>query len=301
MELRTLAADAQPVSWIVERLAELWGGELSWQLDAAENPPEAGHLALDSGAAERLLAWRPALFAAGRARAGRRLAPRPPRRGRHAGREPGADRQARQLDRVAPSGRQVVEFAHPAGLHNLPGVSPLSLRRHRAERLLREEFEGLQGPRAGERSRAAASERGEPRPGRSRGVLRDRVAGPLHGGAGRTGDRQPRRLARAGDVPPRDRRAPRSRAGRLRRRACAGGLERLARDRRHGDTERERHRARLRRRARRSHAPAPAVRGTARDAWTDASGRPPRCATCRASRARRRPRGWASARRACAS
>jgi DNA-directed RNA polymerase specialized sigma24 family protein len=39
----------------------------------------------------------------------------------------------------------VVEFAHPAGLHNLRRVSPLSLRRHRAERLLREEFEGLRG------------------------------------------------------------------------------------------------------------------------------------------------------------
>ncbi len=47
------------MSWIVERLAELWGGELSWRLDEAENPPEAGHLALDSSAAERLLGWRP--------------------------------------------------------------------------------------------------------------------------------------------------------------------------------------------------------------------------------------------------
>jgi CDP-glucose 4,6-dehydratase len=52
--------DAQPVSWIVQRLAELWGGELGWQLDDAHNPPEAGYLALDSSAAERLLAWRPA-------------------------------------------------------------------------------------------------------------------------------------------------------------------------------------------------------------------------------------------------
>jgi CDP-glucose 4,6-dehydratase len=53
-------SDARPVSWIVQRLAELWGGELSWQLDDDQNPPEAGYLALDSGAAERLLAWRPA-------------------------------------------------------------------------------------------------------------------------------------------------------------------------------------------------------------------------------------------------
>jgi CDP-glucose 4,6-dehydratase len=54
------ASDARPVSWIVQRLTELWGGELSWQLDERENPPEAGHLALDSSAAERLLGWRPA-------------------------------------------------------------------------------------------------------------------------------------------------------------------------------------------------------------------------------------------------
>ncbi len=53
------AEDARPVSWIVQRLAELWHGELSWQLDADENPPEAGHLALDSSAAEALLGWRP--------------------------------------------------------------------------------------------------------------------------------------------------------------------------------------------------------------------------------------------------
>ncbi len=52
-------ADARPVGWIVQRLAELWGGELSWRLDEAENPPEAGHLALDSSAAERLLGWHP--------------------------------------------------------------------------------------------------------------------------------------------------------------------------------------------------------------------------------------------------
>jgi CDP-glucose 4,6-dehydratase len=54
------AEDARAASWIVERLAELWDGELVWQLDHAVNPPEAGHLALDSSAAERLLGWRPA-------------------------------------------------------------------------------------------------------------------------------------------------------------------------------------------------------------------------------------------------
>jgi CDP-glucose 4,6-dehydratase len=52
--------DAQPVSWIVERLAALWDGQLAWQPDHSANPPEASHLALDSSAAEQQLGWRPA-------------------------------------------------------------------------------------------------------------------------------------------------------------------------------------------------------------------------------------------------
>jgi CDP-glucose 4,6-dehydratase len=51
-------ADARTVRWIVERLEGLWGGAFEWELDGGENPPEAGHLALDSGAAERHLGWR---------------------------------------------------------------------------------------------------------------------------------------------------------------------------------------------------------------------------------------------------
>jgi len=50
--------DARTVGWIVARLAELWGGALRWELDSAENPPEASYLALDSGKAERELGWR---------------------------------------------------------------------------------------------------------------------------------------------------------------------------------------------------------------------------------------------------
>jgi len=50
--------DARTVRWIVERLEELWGGALEWELDGGENPPEAGYLALDSGKAERRLGWR---------------------------------------------------------------------------------------------------------------------------------------------------------------------------------------------------------------------------------------------------
>jgi CDP-glucose 4,6-dehydratase len=50
--------DARPVGWVVERLAALWRGELRWEPDEGPNPPEAGHLMLDSSAAERELAWR---------------------------------------------------------------------------------------------------------------------------------------------------------------------------------------------------------------------------------------------------
>lgn len=54
------AEDERPVEWVVERLAALWQGALSWEPDVAENPPEASHLALDSGLAEERLGWRPA-------------------------------------------------------------------------------------------------------------------------------------------------------------------------------------------------------------------------------------------------
>jgi CDP-glucose 4,6-dehydratase len=50
--------DARPVGWVVERLAELWEGELSWAADERSNPPEAALLTLDSGAAIRELGWR---------------------------------------------------------------------------------------------------------------------------------------------------------------------------------------------------------------------------------------------------
>jgi CDP-glucose 4,6-dehydratase len=54
------ADDEREVSWIADRLSELWGGLLTWEADGASNPPEAGHLALDSSAAERELRWTPA-------------------------------------------------------------------------------------------------------------------------------------------------------------------------------------------------------------------------------------------------
>jgi CDP-glucose 4,6-dehydratase len=57
--------DARTVGWIVQRLAAHWSGALRWQADGAASdgdldPPEAGHLALDSAKAERGLGWRPA-------------------------------------------------------------------------------------------------------------------------------------------------------------------------------------------------------------------------------------------------
>jgi len=52
------AGDARTVRWIVERLQTRWGGAFAWELDEGENPPEAGHLALDSSKAERRLGWR---------------------------------------------------------------------------------------------------------------------------------------------------------------------------------------------------------------------------------------------------
>jgi DNA-directed RNA polymerase specialized sigma24 family protein len=60
----------------------------------------------------------------------------------------------------------VVEFAHPVGLHNLRRVSPLSLRRDRAERLLREEFESLRervlaGARGRLRANGASLDQGD--------------------------------------------------------------------------------------------------------------------------------------------
>jgi CDP-glucose 4,6-dehydratase len=53
------AQQARAASWIVERLAQLWRGELAWQPDDRANPPEARSLELDSSAAQQLLGWSP--------------------------------------------------------------------------------------------------------------------------------------------------------------------------------------------------------------------------------------------------
>jgi CDP-glucose 4,6-dehydratase len=52
--------DARPVRWILDRLAARWPGGLAWAVDAAEHPPEAHHLKIDSSRARARLGWRPA-------------------------------------------------------------------------------------------------------------------------------------------------------------------------------------------------------------------------------------------------
>jgi CDP-glucose 4,6-dehydratase len=51
--------DVQTVGWLVERLTEMWPGELEWEIDPGPHPHEAGHLALDSTKARTQLGWRP--------------------------------------------------------------------------------------------------------------------------------------------------------------------------------------------------------------------------------------------------
>jgi CDP-glucose 4,6-dehydratase len=53
--------DARPVSWIVERLAALWGEGAGWQLDQGEHPHEAHYLKLDCSRAHADLGWWPRL------------------------------------------------------------------------------------------------------------------------------------------------------------------------------------------------------------------------------------------------
>lgn len=54
-------ADAKPVAWIVETLADLWGENARWRIDNGEHPHEAAHLTLDTSKARVRLGWRPAL------------------------------------------------------------------------------------------------------------------------------------------------------------------------------------------------------------------------------------------------
>jgi len=51
--------ESRSVREIVRRLVDLWPDPLRWELDSAENPPEATYLSLDSSKAETRLGWQP--------------------------------------------------------------------------------------------------------------------------------------------------------------------------------------------------------------------------------------------------
>jgi CDP-glucose 4,6-dehydratase len=51
--------DVRPVSWIVERLSELWGGDARWESDRDVHPHEDHILKLDISKARRELGWSP--------------------------------------------------------------------------------------------------------------------------------------------------------------------------------------------------------------------------------------------------
>lgn len=52
-------ADAKPVQWIVERLAQEWGDDASWEVDSSSHPHEANYLKLDCSKAHQRLQWVP--------------------------------------------------------------------------------------------------------------------------------------------------------------------------------------------------------------------------------------------------
>jgi CDP-glucose 4,6-dehydratase len=52
-------ADARPVSWIIDRLSEVWGEPIAWEPLDAERPHEAQHLKVDSSKARARLGWAP--------------------------------------------------------------------------------------------------------------------------------------------------------------------------------------------------------------------------------------------------
>jgi CDP-glucose 4,6-dehydratase len=52
-------ADAQPVSWIADKLAHSWGSPAAWNRDEAVHPREAHALKLDASKAKACLHWHP--------------------------------------------------------------------------------------------------------------------------------------------------------------------------------------------------------------------------------------------------
>jgi CDP-glucose 4,6-dehydratase len=54
-------SDAQPVGWIVEQMANLWGKEADWIQETSLQPHEANYLKLDCSKARSQLKWQPKL------------------------------------------------------------------------------------------------------------------------------------------------------------------------------------------------------------------------------------------------
>ncbi len=53
--------DGKSVSWVVQEMAKLWGGNLNIEVDAREHPHEANYLKLDISKARTKLGWQPQL------------------------------------------------------------------------------------------------------------------------------------------------------------------------------------------------------------------------------------------------
>lgn len=53
--------DAQPVAWIVQQMAGMWGSDAQWQIDTGEHPHEANYLKLDISKVRSRLEWHPEL------------------------------------------------------------------------------------------------------------------------------------------------------------------------------------------------------------------------------------------------
>jgi CDP-glucose 4,6-dehydratase len=52
-------ADARPVSWLADRLVQLWGDDAKWVVEEAKDGKETGMLRLDSSHARNCLGWKP--------------------------------------------------------------------------------------------------------------------------------------------------------------------------------------------------------------------------------------------------
>ena len=119
MELRARSRTRDRWAWIVQRLAELWDGELRWQLDEASEPAGGRPPGARLQRGRTAPGVAPGVAAGGCARAGRRVAPGPPQGGGHAACEPRADRAPRLGAACAPAcfarGRCLCENAEPDG------------------------------------------------------------------------------------------------------------------------------------------------------------------------------------------